>query len=50
MVCGCDMILNTPFKAAWEAISIHKQKIIDQSNQLENKIVNRTQIEYKIKY
>ena len=31
------MILNTPFIANWEAIMLHKQKILDKNNQLENK-------------
>ena len=37
MVFGCDMILNTPFIADWEAIRLRNQKIIDKDNQLENK-------------
>ena len=36
IVFGRDIILNTPFIAAWEAIMIRKQKIIDINNQIEN--------------
>ena len=50
MVFERDMILNTPFVAYWEAISMRKQKIINNNNQLEIKIVKRTPIEYGIKY
>ena len=50
MVLGHDMILNTEFIADWKAISLHKQIIINNNNQLENKIVNRTHIEYNKKY
>ena len=50
MVLWCDMILNTPFIADWGDIRLRKQKIIDKNNELENKILNRTSIEYGIKY
>ena len=48
MVFGRDMILNTPFVAYWEYISLRKQKIIDSNNQLENK--NRKPQIYRIQY
>ena len=50
LVFGCDMILNAPFISDWEAIKIRKKKIIDRNNQIENKTLNRTYIEYGIKY
>ena len=31
-----NMVLNTPLIAYWEAISGHKQQIIDKNNQNEN--------------
>ena len=37
LIFGFDMILNTPFIEDWEAIMLHKKKIIDKNNQLENK-------------
>ena len=37
LVFGRDMILNTTLTADWEAIRLRKQKIIDKSNQIENK-------------
>ena len=37
LVFGRDMILNTPFIEDLETIRLHKQKIIDKNNQLENK-------------
>ena len=36
MVFGCDMILNTPLVADWEAIRRHKQELIDKNNQKKN--------------
>ena len=47
---GRGMILNTLFIANWEDIRLHKQKLIDKNNQIENKIVKRTLIEYGINY
>ena len=50
LVFGRDMILNTPFIADWKSIRLRKQKMINNNNQLENKNLNRTHIEYKRKY
>ena len=41
------MILNIPFIADWEAIRLHKKKIIYKNNQLENK--NRKMHTYRIR-
>ena len=46
MVCGRDMILNTPSIADWGDIMLRKKKIIDKNNQLENK--NRKRHTYRI--
>ena len=37
MIFGRDMMLNTPFIADWEAITLRKQIIIDKNNQIKNK-------------
>ena len=50
LIFGRDMILNTTFIADWEAIRLRKQIIIDKNNQLENKTINRTHIEYERNY
>ena len=47
MVFGCDMIPNTKFIADWEDIRLHKQRIIDKNNQLENK--NRKPRTYRVR-
>ena len=49
MVFGCDIILNTPFIADWEDISMCERKIIEKTN-LKIKPANRKHIEYEIKY
>ena len=36
LVFGCDMVINTPFIADWEAIKQRKQKIINKNNKKEN--------------
>ena len=37
MIFGRDMMLNTPFIADWEDITLRKQIIIDKNNQIKNK-------------
>ena len=50
MVSICEMILNTPFTADWEAIRRRKKKQWTKIANTKINIVNRTHIEYKIKY
>ena len=45
-----DLILNTSFVEDWGAIMQRTQKSMDKTNQLKNKIANRTLIEYRIEY
>jgi hypothetical protein len=48
LVFGRDMIHNIAFRANWDQIQKRKQKIINKSNQKENKNKNQIPYEYKV--